>query len=712
MSIDLYNKNLQKLKNKYTQMYERLLQYKTDEERIVVDESYNGEKIIAVKHRERLYYLNSRYNDEEFSKNWINGYDDIKYQELFLIFGLSNFNCIKKLSNKVGDNNLIMLYEPDIEIFYNTIQFIDITEILNKDNVLLCIKGVNDVIFDEFLIFAMNYSNLRLLDYICMPNYSLLYMDEWKRLIEKIKEHYAGVIANRNTYLEYSGEFINNELDNCEDMMNQYSLNQLREEFLIGNKTEKMTAFIVAAGPSLEKNILELKKIKDKAYIIAVDTALTALLNNNIKPDFVVTIDAHKPPILFTHKDFFDIPLVVCEISNSKLRHIHEGKRIYFNAGSKYFSGVYKRIRNEEMQVLETGGSVSNNAFSLANVLGVDNIILVGQDLAYPNNKCHIADAYLGTEKEINNNSDNYIEVEDIFGEKVITEKSMNLYRVWFEQQIERYPHLNVIDATEGGAKIRGAKILTLREAIDNECIENVDKNIVENIKKINYIKLGREYTHDVLGENLDLDKMKNKIETGIRKYEKLFELFRKNKIKSKEFKTIMSEIDEIVKEIEKEPIMYLISLYNKSDEYEVLGVVNDVKNDLEEEISEVVKNGIKVLTSYKNGIKSLKEDLKKRKEFDIEKYEETLLKINNNVIEIDKENAQGEYLNINNLMKIFMILALRMMDLLYKVNANNYQKSVSVLKRIIVEFTDKKYDNMINIMKKEFIEVVSDLSR
>ena len=57
----------------------------------------------------------------------------------------------------------------------------------------------------------------------------------------------------------------------------------------------EMPAIIVSAGPSLNENIEELKKAKNKAFIIAVDTAMKPLLRNGIIPDMYAIIDGTKP---------------------------------------------------------------------------------------------------------------------------------------------------------------------------------------------------------------------------------------------------------------------------------------------------------------------------------------------------------------------------------------------------------------------------------
>ena len=69
--------------------------------------------------------------------------------------------------------------------------------------------------------------------------------------------------------------------------------------------------------------------------------------------------------------------------------------------------------------------------------------------------------------------------------EKVPTRPDFDHYRIWFEDFIARwknmYPNFRVINATEGGAKIKGTEISTLKEAIEKECkIEaDVSANIV-----------------------------------------------------------------------------------------------------------------------------------------------------------------------------------------------------------------------------------------
>ena len=58
------------------------------------------------------------------------------------------------------------------------------------------------------------------------------------------------------------------------------------------DKFKGIPAIVVAAGPSLDKNIDLLKKIKGRFPIIAVDTALRHMIANGIKPDIVCAADS------------------------------------------------------------------------------------------------------------------------------------------------------------------------------------------------------------------------------------------------------------------------------------------------------------------------------------------------------------------------------------------------------------------------------------
>lgn len=77
----------------------------------------------------------------------------------------------------------------------------------------------------------------------------------------------------------------------------------------------EVPAIIVSAGPSLDKNIRMLKRAKGHAFLIGVDSALKALLREEIRPDIAISIDPGKNPELFTDDRLNELPFVVAGFS-------------------------------------------------------------------------------------------------------------------------------------------------------------------------------------------------------------------------------------------------------------------------------------------------------------------------------------------------------------------------------------------------------------
>ncbi|MEW6172112.1 MAG: 6-hydroxymethylpterin diphosphokinase MptE-like protein [Bacillota bacterium] len=227
-------------------------------------------------------------------------------------------------------------------------------------------------------------------------------------------------------------------------------------------------AVVVAAGPSLSKNIDLLAEAKNKSVIISVGTALKAMLAKGIHPDLVVTLD----PTELNYKLFEGLApaeefLCYEPQTHYKIPPIFDGRRFVFNSFSSCFTLWLKALYGDKGYI-DPGGSVAIAAFGIACLIGANPIVFIGQDLAFTGGYTHSkGTAYENRKADLTSSSMHMFEVPAIGGGKVFTMRNFHSFIVRFEELFAQHKDRLIIDATEGGALKRGAKVMTFREAID-----------------------------------------------------------------------------------------------------------------------------------------------------------------------------------------------------------------------------------------------------
>ena len=103
-----------------------------------------------------------------------------------------------------------------------------------------------------------------------------------KKLAERILN---AKLSNMATMLRFSMRYYKNSL------INIAQLHQMRPVSHLFNRFIGKTALIVSSGPSLEAHLHTLKENGQRAFIIAVDSALPVLSCSSIRPDILVSVD-------------------------------------------------------------------------------------------------------------------------------------------------------------------------------------------------------------------------------------------------------------------------------------------------------------------------------------------------------------------------------------------------------------------------------------
>lgn len=153
-------------------------------------------------------------------------------------------------------------------------------------------------------------------------------------------------------------------------------------------------AAVIAAGPSLEKQIDYLLEIRDDLFLIATDTSLPFLLHKKIEPDCVISIDCQHITYHHFMKGFpANIPLVL-DISSPRLFNRYSNNTLFF--GSTHpFSRYINKYWRQFPEVDISGGNVTHAALSLASRLGARKAYLFGADFSYPDGKIYARSTYL-----------------------------------------------------------------------------------------------------------------------------------------------------------------------------------------------------------------------------------------------------------------------------------------------------------------------------
>lgn len=526
-------------------------------------ETKDGNMALIIEKDETKYRLNSIYRPLSEVNKWADQYEFQNLNISVIMFGMGNGLFVREMLKRLQSDATVYLYEPDISVFLYDLNNIDISDILNDRRINLFVKSINYNEFEEYLQRNTDWRML-LTQIICNhPVYDKIYGDEYIGFLKKIYKANNLEKINMDTEKHLSVALAKNAISNmCYIKESNYI-----SEF-IGKIPKEIPAIIVAAGPSLDKNIDELKRAEGKAFIFATDTSVKYLLKHNINFDAMITIDSKKASGHLKDERCHNVPMFCVLEANTKFMEMHKGRKIWFR-GSVYMYDLYNKF-NRVFPTYNNGGSVATAAFATCVSMNFKNIILIGQDLAYSGNITHAG----GVVKNIINDKYDRKFVESIDGGKVMTRYDWLIYLEWFEDAIKAIKDLNVIDATEGGALIHGTKIMKLSEVIDEYCSK--DFSFEAMLDSMPYTFTDGEYNeirNNILNIQKEFENMKQKSNEGISAAKNLIKIINSGKQNTKGEHKNLKKIDKINKFISSQ------DSYSILDAYITSAVADDIQN-------------------------------------------------------------------------------------------------------------------------------------
>lgn len=442
--------------------------------RFSAEESHSGDSLLVCLEEEgQKRYLQSRVNPRAEAEK--NVKESVVFDDSLSVVCLVGFEMgygAEVLQEKLPASTAILVWEPHGDAFLKALETRCLRSILEDKRIFIYVE-------DSAVKAAQVFETF--LNPVKVRNWSLVvgrgtHQLAPDRVSEFYKELYSLTSARKllfDTTLNHSHTFIKNAFLNLCRSEQALTVESLRDS------SKDRPAIVVSAGPSLTKAIPTLKEIGTKCIIVAAGAAWKTLVNEGIRPDYVVLLDPFErtrsefegmdPDGETLIADFSGLPDVVAGFTGS----------MAFYCSSPELHGVMNAVTNRTWGHLEQGGSVAHIAFSFARLIGARPIVLIGQDLAFTGGLTHVG-THVDSQQVSGKFSPKHGPLHDVaaFGGEgtVLTSRSLDTFRIWFEANARD----GVLNATGGGAKIRGVPEIGFVEL--TERINELCKSSMQNI--------------------------------------------------------------------------------------------------------------------------------------------------------------------------------------------------------------------------------------
>ncbi len=640
----LYEKNLNAYKKGYPVEAREYLKKDLREEGIEVVEvtDYVGNTALkAVQKSGRSLMLNRIYGEIEALEEELQEMGRIVPNSPILVFGMSNLGLINGILEHSNGQCAMVIYEPSYVIFDYCMRHYDMEKLFLDMPTYFMVGDVAEKDLKDKIKPLLTLETIDLFRLVLSPNYVDIFPEEARKVSKNVEKTFEDLMVYWNTAKRYTSVASINLMHNLVHYRDGYNVAQLKN-ILKG----EIPAFIVSAGPSLNKNIDELKNAKGKACIIAVDTAIKPLLNHGIKPDLFCIVDGKKPTSLMDHPGISEIPLVTSLSVAPGIMDLHSGKKFFFYSTDPFEDEIKDCVAKETSdstyiypQGVATGGSVANTAFGLAHMMNASHLIFVGQDLAMTNGQTHADGTFKEKMDKLSKEElASLIEVEGIDGGKVLTRGDFKYYLDWFEDYIANNKMTNVYDATEGGALIHGTKVITLKKVISKLCNRDFELSVfIDELPQMFDYSAKAEIVNIYNSFSDRMDKVAKKADEGERLYRKLSTFVGKEK--NKAYTDVTKRIKKINNYMNNDgDALFVQSCLEELNYLIKTGIYNE-NEDQDEEIMAIAKDGVFMNHYIKEQAKEWSETARKFKKdrpMAMEKkdfanaFDEFLYKLNN----------------------------------------------------------------------------------
>ncbi|WP_157151324.1 motility associated factor glycosyltransferase family protein [Brachyspira sp. SAP_772] len=442
---------------------------------------FNKNNFINVSYKNKA--LTSLYAPIEEAKRLIEQYiknNDADYIAIFLsVASFYHIDYFLSLNTK----NKAIIIEKDIELLKLILSNIDIK---NADRIIILSEEKDILLFFNNFIKEDNVKKLVVIRHIRVSNIS----EENKNYYDNITIQLSNIIKERLMSLTSNYYFAPIWARNIiYNMHSNYSSNNYSIESFKNYLNKETPLLLVSAGASIDNYIEKIKELSESHFVLAVSHSLNTLLNNNIKPNAVVSTDGGFYSLIHILNLFKEESILLFTTHTSyPVNSIKKERKFFFSHNESLEKILYNTQDNIYFPM---EGSVIMPALRIAEFLNPKYILLAGCDFCHVDDKSHseysnaIALDFI-TSNKINTfetkkykrlNDDNKIKCFDDCLRN--TSSSLLSYKAHFESLIAYLSkNIDFFTLTKESAKIKNVNIY-----------DNIKNSNNKQLKDFNYIE-------------------------------------------------------------------------------------------------------------------------------------------------------------------------------------------------------------------------------
>lgn len=513
---------------------------------VIIEQAKTGVPTLKIAIDGKMQYVHSKYDPEKDVARFVSKFENETYKHvLFVGTGLGYH--IKKYTEAHPDTKF-SIYEPDEEVLLTYLTHVKLDALAVQNLVQIFTGTDTDDIRNK--MHQLLQSSKGILQIITLPIYERIYGEQIDTIMKKTLEILKDKRSSLATNYSFQQRWTINSIKNFPTVLK--TPNILHD--IDKSAFEGEPAIIVAAGPSLNEEFENLRYIKEHglAYIFSVGSSINALIEHGIYPDATCAYDPQALQYIVTKiikdKELTEIPLIFGSSVGFETLTEYPGKMLHAIVSQDTVAPALLKHKDvDRLDYVNDAPSIAVITFQLLSKLKLGKIILVGQNLAYIDNK-HYAkgiDYGTGTSEVTDEALAAALTTKDVNGEDVRTTEGFNRMRQQLEMYIAQSPHVEVINTTVGGAAIQGTVYKPLSEIIEQQLKDKVvpaQWAIVDNNYDQTYV------TNRLAKLNVEVKNLEKVIKNGLSIVERISQDVKLRKLShlEKSYIQLDKEIDHI----------------------------------------------------------------------------------------------------------------------------------------------------------------------